>query len=485
LNKDYLSYARDVGITTIAQVIVSGMQFARIPILTKGIDPTLYGIWSLIWTTIILATPLAILGLQTAFTRYNSGETDHVVIRDRFFSTFTTTLGTSLMLALTMLAICNYLPLTSSNYSLNLTFKLTAFMLCTQVLAEVTVNYFSTFRKMKIYSVLTSCRAVLTVILLCGTLAAGWALEGVISSFIISDGISIAAGLWLIVKENGFSFPTFKGLGAYLKFGIPLAGVTTLFWLLGSSDRYMIGYFMHPSDVGIYSAAYGIANILMLVINPLGIVLFPTISKLFAKGDLKSVQLYESYAFKYLLLLIVPAAFGLSILSRQLLEILTSPEFVSGWFIIPLVAFATLFYGLFQVAVYIIYLEGKTYIAVILLGAAAAVNITMNLLLVPAAGILGAGIATLISYLLLCLATTIYANRLIKLTIGASPVLKCTAASVIMAAVLWFINPSGIVPVALSIMAGTAVYFIIIYVIKFFSIEEAKFLRGLLPGGKK
>jgi len=70
-----------------------------------------------------------------------------------------------------------------------------------------------------------------------------------------------------------------------------------------------------------------------------GIPLVPTIFNLFDKGRVAEVKTYLSYSCKYLLMFLIPSAFGLSILAETLLGSLTTAEFIpKGRFIIPLIA---------------------------------------------------------------------------------------------------------------------------------------------------
>ena len=69
-SEGYIGYAKDIGFIAGAQAAVALLQFIRLPILTKWLGVSLYGIWSPIWVTIVLVTPLAVLGLQAAFTRF-------------------------------------------------------------------------------------------------------------------------------------------------------------------------------------------------------------------------------------------------------------------------------------------------------------------------------------------------------------------------------------------------------------------------------
>jgi O-antigen/teichoic acid export membrane protein len=153
--------------------------------------------------------------------------------------------------------------------------------------------------------------------------------------------------------------------------------------------------------VGIYSAACSIGNLIQLLVSPLQLILLPEISKLFDENKIDQVRTYMSHSLRYFLLITIPAVFGLSALAKPLLGVFTTEEFLSGWFVIPIIALSGLLAGIFQIFINIIFLVKETkYITYINIVAAAS-NVLLNLLLIPSKGIGGAALSTLISYFLM------------------------------------------------------------------------------------
>src|SRR4030042_2877534 len=198
-------------------------------------------------------------------------------------------------------------------------------------------------------------------------LTLGYELTGVIIAVIASDVLCIAIASFITLRQVGFCLPRFVGLKSYFKYGLPLVPGSAILWIIHSSDRYIIGYFMEIKDVGIYAAAYALASIISLLLVPLQVVLLPTVSKSYDDGETARTRTYLKYSLKYLMMLSIPAAFGLSVLASPLLRILTTAEFTSGSAVIPFIAFGILFYGFYQVCLYIIYLVKKTQLELILL----------------------------------------------------------------------------------------------------------------------
>ena len=217
---------------------------------------------------------------------------------------------------------------------------------------------------------------------------------------------------------------------------------------------------------------------------PLGVALYPVISRYYDEGDLRQTRNYLSYSVKYLMMVAIPSAFGLSILAKPLLQILTTAEFGAGSTVVPFVAFGAVLFCFFQVCVYIIHLVGKTRITVGLLSVAAVLNVVLNLVLIPLIGILGAAVATLVAYGVLGMLTLLVTRRYLKFDLSLPFIAKSIFSSGIMALCIWLINPQSLWAVLLSIFLGAAIYFAVLWAIKGFSKSEiiffAKFVKDNL-----
>ncbi len=106
----------------------------------------------------------------------------------------------------------------------------------------------------------------------------------------------------------------------YLSFGLPTIPGNISSWVIFSSDRFVIAYFLGVTSVGIYSAAYSLGNLPILILTILGLVLPPNLSKLFDEGKIHEIKTHLSYSLKYSLLLIIPFVFGAIFLAIPVLQ---------------------------------------------------------------------------------------------------------------------------------------------------------------------
>jgi O-antigen/teichoic acid export membrane protein len=248
-------------------------------------------------------------------------------------------------------------------------------------------------------------------------------------------------------------------------------------WIIASSDRYIIAYFLGTTSVGIYSAAYALGTIPLIFAAVLGIVLAPTLSKLYDEGRMSEVKIYLSYSLKYFLALAIPFVFGAAILGKPVLGLFSTVEIASqGYFVVPMVALGVLLYGAFAVIYHTLVLVKKTRILGVIWIIAALVNLGLNIMVVPYLGIMGAALACLIAYSLVLGMGSYYSFRELTFDIDWRFIIKSLIASAIMALVIWIISNLNVI---ITVLVGVAVYGVGLFLLKGFKREEIAFFSRL------
>jgi len=341
----------------------------------------------------------------------------------------------------------------------------------------VALGSFRVFGLIKRYAAILLLQVFLEVGLIAFFVLSGYGLIGAIVSILITRTIIFGVMLYLIISYAGFTAPDLSILRPYLIYGLPLIPTVVFQFVIASSDRYVIGFFMGAEKVGIYSAAYGIGGTVLMFSMYIMYILRPTIYSLYDKRKVDEVKVYLSYSWKFLLMLSIPSIFGLSILSRTLLGSLTTPEFVAGGkFIIPIVALGTIFYGVEMIFGAVLMLVRRTQIYAIVFGTAAVVNIGLNILLVPIWGIIGAAIATLVAYTMAAISIYYKSRQYMKFDLKSSFIVKYILASVAMACCIRMLDPVGLIEILAVIGTGAIVYAFILFLLKGFEERELKII---------
>ena len=250
-------FIKDVLIIGFTQILINLSGFLLLPIITKTLGVYDYGIWAQLSVTISLLTSLVSLALYMAFVRFFSSKIDKKEISKGFFSIFFFLSMFSLIVSI-IFFICSK-PISLFLFNTNIYYHLiqiTSFLIVLNPLNILVVSYFRIYRKMLVYSSLTIFTAIgqmiFTIVLL---VFFGYGLNGVVLSALFSSFIPLSLALVIIIKQVGFSRPSFSEMPTYLRFSLPLVPTNLIYWITSSSDRYVIGFFLGVSSVGVYSAA--------------------------------------------------------------------------------------------------------------------------------------------------------------------------------------------------------------------------------------
>jgi O-antigen/teichoic acid export membrane protein len=458
--KTYTVFGRQIGYIMICDVVVVILNILLIPVITSKLGTALYGTYSLINATVSFIVPFSMLSLNMGIIRFLAAEKDKYKIRDDYLSAISFVLISGVIFSGLMFLLSDLIAtyiFKDPNQALYI--RIGSALVLLNSLFPLILAFFRRGSNIGIFSILNLSLNILNFGMILLFVLLGYKLTGVLIATIISLICINIIGLILILKQIGFRRPHFSNIKSYLKWGIPLAPNSAIMWIIQASDRYIIGYFLGVSAVGIYNAAYSIGYYSAFALMPIGIVLYPMVSKTYDEGNLEECSNYFHYSFKLLMMVSIPAATGLSILAKPLLQILTTPEFVPGIPVVALVAFGALFTCFQQLCSYIIHLVGKTRIIIKLLSIAAVLNIILNIILIPYLGIVGAGIGSLISHFVLGLLTLFITRRYLKFDLGLWFIVKSLGSSAIMALIILLMKPESLFTVIISIILGIAVYF--------------------------
>ncbi|AKB83907.1 Membrane protein involved in the export of O-antigen, teichoic acid lipoteichoic acids [Methanosarcina barkeri 3] len=339
----YQKFAKDVGFIGTVQVLTSLGTFFLLPIITKTLGTYDYGLWAQINTTVSLISPLALMGLSMGFVRFLSSETEIKIIREAVYSIlfFVTIAGLFASFLLYMFAE----PLATFGFKdPHATYFIQAgsLLILLSVIESISLFYFRIFRQIQTFSYLTLFETFGKLFFILFLLKMGYGLLGVIAATLLVQGSIFLISLLMIMSQIGFVIPRFTYIKEYLQFSLPLTPNSLIRWITESSDRYMVTYFLGLRSVGVYSAACSIGSLIQLFVSSLQLILLPELSKLFDENKTDEVRIYMSHSLRYFLLISIPAVFGLSALAKPLLGILTTDDFLSGWFVIPIIAFSGL-----------------------------------------------------------------------------------------------------------------------------------------------
>jgi len=483
LESSYQKFAKDVLIIGGTNVLIALSGIILLPLITKTLGAHDYGIWIQFNVTLSLIGAFTGLGLTYAMTRFLAAKTNREEIQEEFYSVFYLVPMVTLIASIVLIAFAAPIAGAFFEGATNIV-RIGALVILASAFVSPCLGFLRSFRQMKKYSIFTIADTYGQIGLIAYLVLSGYGILAMVLAFLAVRVVILLGLFFLIKRQVGIKMPHFSRIREYLSFSVPTIPGNISAWVVSSSDRYVIGYFLGAASVGVYSAGYALGAVPLMAAGVLGFVLPPTLSKLYDEGRMDEVKMYLTYSLKYSLALAIPFVFGAALLAEPVLRLFSTAEIASeGYFVLPVIALGTLFFAAYVPIMHIIVLVKKTRITGAIWIVCALVNLGLNILIVPRWGILGAAITTLIAYALAMALTTYYAFKEFKFTIDWRFIIKSLIASAIMSLAVWKMAPQGNVATILTVVAGAAIYGVVLLLLKGFKKEEFKFFKGLFHKG--
>ncbi|GAB6150663.1 lipopolysaccharide biosynthesis protein [Clostridium novyi] len=221
---------------------------------------------------------------------------------------------------------------------------------------------------------------------------------GVYEGYVYSSGIILIYLIIINIKNYKFEFDI-KMLKNMLKFSGGLIPEGMSGNILTLADRYFLKGYRGLGETGIYSIGYKFGGLIdPIFINPFKSIFTPYKFEIFndKNAELKINEMFEKYHFIGLFLVLIIAVY-----SKFILIIFTTHEYIQAYRFIPIILISYFTYGKAEFYGLGIQIKNKTYINGIVMLCGGMVNIILNILLIPRYGMLGAAIATLMSYMVI------------------------------------------------------------------------------------
>ncbi len=289
---------------------------------------------------------------------------------------------------------------------------------------------------------------------------------------VIQFGSEATAVIWLLFffrKRYGIPRPTFD-LGTWkgiLRDSVPMGLEGVFGVVLFNFDMVLLGFWRPPSEVGVYSAAYKFINFASAFVFLYGSNLLPLLSR--SRGKPEEMARVASFSFKYTLLITVPVAAGGAMLARLLVDMIFGSQYSAAAGALRILIWVIPFVTCRAVLRNALLSHGLQRGLLWSTSCAAAVNVCLNLFLIPHYSYVGSAITMVISEgLLLLLLYRQVSRRIIPLTLAAHawrPMLACLPMILV---ILW--RPTA--SLTAQIAYGALAYILAAWAIRAFTIQE-------------
>lgn len=394
--------------------------FFMLPLLTRAIVPADYGAWTQTAITAGMLVPVVLFGLPTAVVRFFAASTGAPSSRQLFVRLA----GLPLMLGalVAALAVAVSAPLAQWVYGEagreGLVLPLLG-LLAADAVSEYAQAWLRAAGRMGQVAAVLALRSavrygvVLTLVERGDAAIAGW----------LGSYAAVQCGLSLVALATAYAVlrrtPTpaearpAPALREVLAYAAPLVLLSAFTALNATLDRFVLVRWLGLDSVAVYAAVVSLCTIPAVFYSVLGFTLFPVLARHWAEHRHDEAARLMGVALRVFLFLCVPVAWLLALAGPWLLPWLTTAAYTAPAAVFALLGLAVTAFGIYQILLYALLLDGRSTDVLVLALAATAVNLALNLVLVPRLGLAGAATAAAVSNLAICLLAARRAHRVI------------------------------------------------------------------------
>jgi O-antigen/teichoic acid export membrane protein len=443
--------ARGVKAMLGARVLNLASNGILIVLLTRVLlDPEQFGQLNFVLSALGVVTILATLGLPKSAARYvtefsetDPGQVPHVVRKSLTF-----------ILALVVVVAGGTLLLGRAVANALGTPSLVPFLLAGSlfVAARALTKYFSAlfqgFNRVTYSATVSAVTSVSRLPLVAGFVVLGFGVGGALYGYVAS--FALAAGVGGYIAYTRF-YADYEAADApaddlskrLLEYSVPLTATRGANVLDKKVDTLLVGVLLNMTAVGYYTIAKQVSDFVSAPASSFGYTVSPALGEQSSKDQTeRAAKLYEQ-SLEYVLLAYVPAVVGLILVADPMVRYVFGTDYLGA---VPVLQ---VFSGFMLVnAVNKVTSDGLDYLGrarsrAIIKSAMAVSNAGLNLLLIPLLGVVGAAIATVITYTIYTLSNVYFIHQ--ELTIRFGFVLRRLAitclVTVAMAAAVWLTLP--------------------------------------------
>ena len=375
-----------------------------LPLLTRAIVPGDYGAWTQTAVAAAFLMPIVLLATPTAIVRsFSTAATApqrlHFLVR----------LGA---VALVLFGVCAAALLTWREPVARFVYgeagrAAIVPALLALLAADATVDFATAWLRAAGRMALISAVLVLRSVLRYGVVLALVGGGGVALADWLPDYAAVQCALALAVlagtagvlwRERGAAraapaataVPTLPGL---LAFCLPLVALAVFTSIAAVFDRFLLVQLLGLDAVAVYAAAVSLCSVPALFYTVLGFTLFPVLARHWGEGRRDEAARLSTQALQVFAFLCLPASLALALAGPALLPLLTTAQYRAEPAVFVLLGVSVAAFGLYQILLYALLLDGRSRQVLALAVAAAALNAALNLLLSPRWGAVGAAAA--------------------------------------------------------------------------------------------
>lgn len=386
--------SRQASVYGLGELLTRGVAFVLIPIYTRFLTPADYGVLAIVDAISSVLMPLFGLGLAGAVVRFYFDFDDDE--RKGYLGTIS--LGW-IMLALVLVVLLDRFGKSlSAPFFSKMAFspylRLGVWIAFLRAFGLIPLNLLraqeqpARYRALTFLSFLVGTSAIIYFVV--------FRREGALGSL---KGQFIANLVFAIVYSAFVAFNirlqfSWSQFYASLGFGLPLVPHRLAQWALNLSDRLLLERYVELNAIGLYSLSYKVVTVMGLVTSSINNAWVPIYYRIAKEGRRDTLARLSTYYA----VLVIGLGLGLALLSKEVIIILASSEFHEAYRMAPIIVAGYVMHGFYLVLVSSLFYANRSSLVAVATVASGAVNIFLNLWLMPRYGVMAAAWNTLMGY---------------------------------------------------------------------------------------
>jgi O-antigen/teichoic acid export membrane protein len=381
-----------------------------LPVYTHYLTPADYG---KIETLIALTTVLGIVlraGISSAFFRFYFDAADDTARRTVLRTSFWFTMGAGTLGLVLLLGFAG--PISDVLFG---TTSAANLVRAAAVALWATVNYeqLTSLFRVEERSVAFVCASLANIFLTIGItlVLVVWLDKGAVGVIVGNfSGTLIVYFALLGFRREQLGLQFDRGLLREMnRFGIPLVPTALFLWVTNFSDRFFLVKLSDVSEAGLYSVGVRVASAMVLLLTAFRMA-WPAFA--YSIRDEEEAKRTYAYVLTYMTLVTAWVALGLTLFAPWLVDLLAASRFAESSRVVGPLSFAAVAFGAYIVVAIGVGRIRRTQFNWIVTGAAAVVNVALNLILIPSYGMMGAAVATVAAYVTMAIGMAWWSQRI-------------------------------------------------------------------------
>lgn len=435
------------GVLLVALVVELGVSFVAKVIMAQSLSQVNYGVVSLGIVVMSILSTVTMLGLRTGIARYLPRFDDLTDRRGVLISSYAMAMPVSVGVGIAVFLGAPFLAVVVfSDPALTVPLRIFACIIPLSAFVNMVIG---TGQGLKDPLPQVALRHLLLPIArfagIGAVLLAGFGAVAIAGAYFAAYLLTAVLALWylltqtpLLDRSSGWT-PRYREL---LAFSAPLIITRVMVHVFSDLDMLMLGSLVADGTaaVGTYNVVYPLAELLTLALTAFRFIFVPVLSELHADQEVADARRLYQVSTKWAGMATLPLFLLLLLFPERIISLTFGAKYAEGATALAILSVGFFVHSVVGLNGSALTAFGRTRTIMWDNVATATVNVVLNLLLIPRYGIVGAAVATTVSYLLLNLLYSVQLHREIGVQpLTASLVRPALISLVLVLAIRWFV----------------------------------------------